>query len=265
MTLPLPRLLFRATTGADPETKENLELFEGIIDRLEPSVKQRIMFLRSVPFEFPQLVVSYAFASLQRIRLTAWGTISALNSPNEVLYVLATRTLVESSANMAYLHENLRKTYAGILSRKEMSYLALRMKFATRKPDDMELTTDESKTASAVNVLTTLKALDRFAESEFGYKNPKTITGWYERLCEFAHPNALGNSVGSELDFANHIETFDIEPVVREAVLAEFSRYARLSLYAFCLIYNDCLRMLYDANEKMPLWEPSGDPMIQLC
>ncbi len=239
-------------------------MFESLVARLEPVVKREMRFNLGVALEFPQIVASYLLSSLQRIRVTSWGVISALNAPNEVLFVMSVRSMLESAANLAYLRANVLKTYAGKFSRKDMTYLSLRMKFATRKPDDLELSADEESLVSSVNVLTAIKALDRFATADLGFANEKAITTWYERLCEFSHPNSLGNSVGSELDFFGGLETFVVDPGVRSGVLAEFGKYAYVLLYAFCLIYNDCWCKLADAGEALPTLEPSGDPVILL-
>jgi hypothetical protein len=177
---------------------------------------------------------------------------------------MAVRGILESAANIAYLRANMEKTYSGEMSRKDMTCLALRMKFATRKPDDMELSTEEASLVSSVNVLTTIKALDRYFVSELGFKYEKRMTTWYERLCEFCHPNTFGNSVGSQLNIREGWEKFDVDPAVCLAVLGEFGNCAFYSLYAFCLIYNDCWRMLAEAGEVLPSWEPKGDPDILL-
>src|ERR1022692_4928455 len=142
--MPIPTVLSHSVASDEPETKETLALFEAVVARLEPAVRREIAFDKSAPIEFPQIIVSYLFSSLQRVRVTSWGVISALNAPNEVLFVLAIRSMLESAANIAYLKANMQKTYAGDVSRKDMTYLSLRMKFATRKPDDMELDDDEA-------------------------------------------------------------------------------------------------------------------------
>jgi hypothetical protein len=177
---------------------------------------------------------------------------------------MAVRTLLESAANIAYLRASMQKTYAGEVSRKDMSYLSLRMKFATRKPDDMKLNEEEAKRASSVNILTAIKAFDLFVATDLGFANDRAMTNWYERLCEFSHPNWAGNRVGSELDFPGGVETFEVEPGVHPAILEQFGNYAYVSLYAFCLLYNDSWRMMAKAGEVMPAWEPSGDPVILL-
>ncbi|MEI8375609.1 MAG: hypothetical protein WCJ35_22540 [Planctomycetota bacterium] len=264
MTLPIPFLTSRALATTDAGTRESFRLFEALVTRLEPAMKREMRFSGGVALEFPQLAASYLFSSLQRVRVVSWGVISAINAPNEALFVLAVRSMLESAANLAYLRANIVKTYAGELSRKEMTYLSLRMKFATRKPDDMELSAHEASCVSSVNVLTAIKALDRFATAQIGFANEKAMTNWYERLCEFAHPNCLGNSVGSESDYAGGMETFDAEPCVRAAVLEQFGNYAYVSLYAFCRIYNDSWRMLVEHGEVLPTWEPLGDPVILL-
>lgn len=264
MTLPIPCILSHALSTVDAEIRKSLDLFEALVSRLEPAVKREIRFKRGVALEFPQIVASYLLSSLQRVRVTSWGVISALNAPNEVLFVMSVRAMLESAANIAYLRANVLKTYSGEVSRKDMTYLSLRMKFATRKADDLELSADEASRVSSINVLTAIKALDRFAAADFGFANEKAMTTWYERLCEFSHPNCLGNSVGSELDFPGGLETFEVDPGVRPPVLAQFGNYAYVSLYAFCLNYNGCWRMLTDAGEALPVWEPSGDPVISL-
>ncbi|MBK9189314.1 MAG: hypothetical protein IPM33_10210 [Phycisphaerales bacterium] len=196
--------------------------------------------------------------------MTAWGIISAINAPNEVLFAMSIRGLLESAANLAHLRANLQRTYAGDLPRKDMSYLALRMKFATRKPDDAGYESDEAARVSSVNVLTTIKALDKFATTDLGFSGDKTMTTWYERLSEFCHPNCLGNSVGSELDFPSGIETYRVDPGIHAAVLGQFSQYAYVLLYASCLLWNDCWRMMSNAEEVLPTFEPTGTLMILL-
>jgi hypothetical protein len=264
MALPIPHILGHALATENAETRKTFDLFEALIALLERSVKREIRFKRDVAFEFPQIVASYLLSSLQRVRVTSWGVITALNAPNEVLFVMAVRTLLESAANIAYLRANIKKTYVGEISRKDMSYLSLRMKFATRKPDDMKLTEEEAKRFSSVNILTAINAFDRFAATDLGFANDKAMTNWYERLCEFSHPNSMGNSVGSDLDFPGGMETFEVDPGLRPAILDQFGNYAYGSLYAFCLIYNDCWHMMANAGEVMPAWEPSGDPVILL-
>jgi hypothetical protein len=264
MTLPIPFLLSQVLSTVDAETRESLGLFESLLARLEPAVKRQMRFKCGVALEFPQIVASYLLSSLQRVRVTSWGVVSALNAPNEVLFVMSVRSMLESAANLAYLREDMLKTYAGELSRKDMTHRSLRMKFATRNAYDQGLSADEASRVSSVNVLTAIKALGRFAAADIGFANENAMTTWYERLCEFSHPNSLGNSVGSELDFGGRLETFEVDPGVRAAVLAEFGKYVYVSLYAFCLIYNDCWRMLADAGEALPTWEPSGDPVILL-
>ena len=264
MTLPIPFILGHALSTADAETKTSLGLFEALVARLEPAVKREIRFNHGVALEFPQIVASYLLASLQRVRVTSWGVISALNAHNEVLFVMSIRSMLESAANIAYLKATMQKAYAGDISRKDMTYLAMRMKFATRKPDDWELDEKEAKQVSSVNVLTAIRALDRYAVTDLGFSSENAMTTWYERLCEFSHPNCLGNSVGSELNFHAGLETFEIDPGVRADILPLFSNYAFVSLIAFCLIYNGSWRMLADAREVLPVWEPSGDPVILL-
>ena len=262
--MPIPHILSQALANASTETRKTFDLIEALVALLEPAVKREIRFRGSIALEFPQLVASYLLSGLQRVRVTSWGVISALNAPNEILFVMAVRALVESAANIAYLRANMNQTYAGEVSRKDMTYLSLRMKFATRKPDDWKITEEEVKRIQSVNILTAIKAFDRFAVSDLGFANDKAMTTWYERLCEFSHPNCLGNSVGSELDYPGGWETFEVDPGVRPAVLEKFGKYAYVSLYAFCLIYNDCWRMMTEAGEALPTWEPSGDPVISL-
>jgi hypothetical protein len=60
------------------------------------------------------------------------------------------------------------------------------------------------------------------------------------------------------------VEIFEVEPGVRPEILQLFSNYAYLLLYAFCLNYNGSWRMLADAGETLPVWEPSGNPVISL-
>jgi hypothetical protein len=264
MNLPIPHILSHSIVSLDAKGKETFALFEAIVGSLESGLKQEMILNPAVTLEFPQIVASYLQASLQRVRVTAWGVISAVNAPNEVLFALAVRALLESSANLAYVRANLYKTYASELPREEMTYLSFRMKFATRKPDDMNLTVEEASRVSSVNILTAIKALDRFAADNLDFASEKPMTRWYERLCEFAHPNSLGNSIGSELDFLARIESFDIDPLVRPGVLAQFGIYAYVSIYSFCLIHNDCWRMLSDAKETLPTWTPAGDPLILL-
>ena len=172
--------------------------------------------------------------------------------------------MLESAANVAHVRTQLQRTYSGESSRKEMTYYALRMKFATRKPDDMGLTEEEASRVSSVNVLTAMKSLDRFVAAELGFKNDKAMSAWYERLCEFCHPNCLGNSVGTRLDFASGFEVFDVDPGVRPELRPLFSNYAYVSLYAFAQLYNACWRLLLDAKELLPTWNPDGDPVIVL-
>lgn len=264
MPMPIPHILSQALANASAETRKTFDLFETLVALLEPALKREIRFRGSVALEFPQLVASYLLSSLQRVRVTSWGLISALNAPNEVLFVMSVRAMLESAANIAYLRANMHKTYASEVSRLDMTYLSVRMKFATRKPDDMKLNEEETKRTSSINILTAIKAFDRFAATDLGFANDNPMTNWYERLCEFSHPNWAGNSVGSELDFPRRYEIFELDPGVRPAVLGEFGNYAYVSLYAFCLIYNDCWRMMADAEEALPTWEPSGDPMISL-
>ena len=264
MPLPIPRILSHSLAACDAETCESLRLFEELVARIEPAVKGEIRFARDAALEFPQLVASYLFSSLQRIRVTSWGAITALNAPNELLFVMAIRSMMESAANVAYIRANMMKTYAGEMQRREMTYLALRMKFATRKPEDARYDEEEAKLVASVNVLTCLKTLDRFAHAEIGFMQQSAMTSWYERLCEFSHPNCLGNSIGSKLNFPAGCETFDVEPGIRGEILGLFSNYLYVSLYAFCLIYNGCWRMLVDASEVLPTWEPAGDPAIEL-
>jgi hypothetical protein len=264
MPLPIPGILSHAIAKVDGETRKALDLFEALVARLEPAVKREIRFHRGVVLEFPQIAASYLLSSLQRIRVTSWGVISALNAPNEVLFVLSTRAMLESAANVAHLKANMQKTYAGEVSRKDMTHLSIRMKFATRKPDDWLVEDETAKRVSSVNVLTAIKALDRFAATDLGFANDKAMTAWYERLCEFSHPNCLGNSIGSELDFSAGLEVFESDPRVRPEILPVFSNYAYVCLYAFCLLYNGCWRMLADAREVLPDWEPSNDPLISL-
>ena len=117
--------------------------------------------------------------------------------------MLAVRTMLESAANLAYLRANIVKTYASELSRKDMTYLSFRMRFATRKPDDMELSADEASCTSSVNVLTAIKALDRFATAELGFANEKAMTNWYERLCELRTRTTWGTvSAANRTDLA---------------------------------------------------------------
>jgi hypothetical protein len=265
MVMPLPRVLSHALENADAKTQRTFDLFEELVVRLEPALRRELRFCATVPLEFPQIVASHLLCSLQRTRLTSWGVISALNAPNEVLFVMSVRAILESAANIAYLNANLLRTYAGEVSRRDMTYLSMRMKFATRKPDDLELSAEETSLFSSVNVLTTIKALDRYAATNLGFANEKGTTNWYERLCEFSHPNSFGNSVGSELNFSGGWETFELEPAVRPAVLEEFGNCAYVSLYAFSLLYNDCWRMLSDAGEALPTWEPKGHPAILLA
>lgn len=264
MPLPIPHILNHALASCDAETRECLRLFEGLVARLEPALKRRIQFNGEISLEFPQLVASYLLSSLQRVRITAWGVITALNAPNELLFVTSVRSILESTANTAYLLSHVQKTYAGDLSRKEMTYLSFRMKFATRKPDDMELNDAEVERVTSINVLTAIKSLDRYAMTELGFANKNAMTTWYERLCEFAHPNCLGNTVGSQLDFPAGVEIFEVDPGVRPEILPLFSNYSFGALYGFCLAYNACWRMLIDAREVLPAWEPLGDPRIRL-
>ena len=78
-----------------------------------------------------------------------------------------------------------------------------------------------------------MKSFDRFAQSEMFYKSKAPMTNHYERLCEFCHPNLLGVSVGSELDFPKGFEIYEIEPIIRPAVHSLFSDYAYVAAYAF--------------------------------
>jgi hypothetical protein len=264
MAIPIPHILSHAVASINTETRESFDLFESLIVRLEPAFKREIRFRTDVRLEFPQLVASYLLSSLQRVRVTSWGVVSAVNAPNEVLFVLAVRSMLESAANIAYLRANMLKTYAGEVPRRDMTRLSLRMKFATRKPGDFKFSSEEASQVSSVNVLSALKTLDRFASTEIGFANDKSMTNWYERLCEFSHPNCMGNSVGSELDYPGGLETFEIDPGMRPGVLEQFGNYVYGSLYLFCLNYNECWQMMADAKEILPTWTPPELPKIVL-
>ena len=150
MPLPIPHILESALKSADSETRASLDLFEALVTRIEPAAKREIRFRRDVALEFPQIAASYLLSSLQRLRVTSWGVISALNAPNEVLFAMSVRGLLESAANLAHLRANLQRTFSGEMVRKDMTYLALRMKFATRKPDDAGYTAEEASRVSSV-------------------------------------------------------------------------------------------------------------------
>jgi hypothetical protein len=264
MTLPIPFINRHTYDTVQDGTEVSFTLFESLVAKLETATTRELKFSNEAILEFPQLVASYLTSSFQRVRVISWGVISSINGSNEPLFVLSIRSILESAANLAYLRENIIKTYSGEMSRNDMTYLSLRMKFATRKPDDWKLSNDEAARVSSINILTTIRALDRFACANLDFLNEKPMTTWYERLCEFAHPNCLGNSVGSEMKFVCMSEKYDIDPNIRPGVLAEFGNYAFVSLYAFCLIYNKCWRMLLDHHEVLPTREPSSDPFISL-
>jgi len=264
MALPIPHVLSHVTEICNAETRQALELFESLVTRLEPCVKRELRFNNTVALEFPQIVASYLLGSLQRVRVTSWGAITSLNATNELLFVMAVRSMLESAANVAYLRAGVERCYGAETTRKELTYLALRMKFATRSPEDRGLSDREASLISSINVLTTIKALDRFAIKRLAFTSENPMTKWYERLCEFSHPNSLGNSMGSDLDYSGGVETFEVDPGVRPAVLGLFVNYLYVALYAFCLLYNECWQMLNDASEALPTWEPLGSPIIAL-
>src|SRR4051794_11084073 len=97
MALPIPCILSHARSTVDAETRTSLDLFESLVARLESAVKRKMRFNKGVAMEFPQIVASYLQSSLQRVRVTSWGVVSALNSPNEILFVMSVRSMLEST------------------------------------------------------------------------------------------------------------------------------------------------------------------------
>ena len=261
MNLPIPE--FRdSCLPDDADSRDAFLEFQELVRRFEPALKTELRFFKGRPLEFPQILASWLFTSLQRVRVTSWGVISSVNTGNEVLFVLAIRALIESTAYIAYIDHKLHEMYDGKMTRKDMTYLAFRMKFSTRLPTDFGLDEREAKLTSSVNVLTAIRQLDRVVKEEFGFRDSNPITTWYERLCEFCHPNALGNSTGSELDVQGGTETFDVEPVIREAISEQFGRYLRFTAICFCMLYNRCWEQMLEKHEALPEWTPRTDPRI---
>jgi hypothetical protein len=261
MNLPIPE--FRESCLPKDATIRNLFLeFQKWVRWLERTIKTELRFSKDHPVEFPLVLASWLLASLQRVRVTSWGVIAAVNSDNEVLFVLAVRALIESTAYVAYVDKKLRETYDGKLTRWEMTHLALRMKFSNRTPADFEFDKKEAQLTSAVNVLTAIGCLDSVMKEEIGVSSPRLMTKLYEQLCELCHPNMLGNSIGSELDYPGGIETFDIEPGLREGIRDQFGRYLGVILPCFGMLYNRCWERMFDKCEPLPQWTPPTDPRI---
>lgn len=265
MVLPLPQIL-ESRLPLSPGPRQSLLLFQELVARCEPALKTELRFQKApkVKFEFPQLVASWLVSALQRSRLTAWGAIGAINAPNEVLFVLAVRALLEVAALVAHVHDKLIQVYDGRLSRSDMTCFALRMKFATRKPDDMELNEREVELTKAINVLTAMKNLDRFCCRHFGFQSKAPMSNWYARLCEWCHPNGLGMSVGSEVDLARGYERFETEPTIHAAVLETFAGYLYCAQLSCLLLYNKCWDYLMQHDETLPQWKPDDDPQVDI-
>lgn len=70
------------------------------------------------------------------------------------------RALIESTAYVAYVDKKLSQTYDGKMTRRDMTYLALRMKFSNRAPGDAGYEEKEAQLTSSVNVLTAIACLD---------------------------------------------------------------------------------------------------------
>jgi len=261
MNLPIPEIR-ESCLPHDKDSREAFLEFQELVKRLEPALRAELRFRKDTPFEFPQILASWLFSSLQRVRVTCWGVISSLNSDNEVVFVLAVRALIESTGYLAYVDEKLSRTYAGDMTRQDMTMLAFQIKFANRKPADFGLTDSESELSKAVNVLTAIRRLDRVFQHEFQFKSDRTVTDWYDRLSEFCHPNTLGASIGSTLDFPGGTETFELEPGIRPAIRDQFGRYLRLTSLCFCVLYNRCWEEMISRQEVLPDWTPCGHPRI---
>ena len=82
MNMPIPEVL-DSQLPADPEARQHLILFQDVGRGYESALKTSLCFEQARPFEFPQLIASWLFSMLQRVRLTSWGVITAINASNE--------------------------------------------------------------------------------------------------------------------------------------------------------------------------------------
>ena len=98
MAMPIPQVM-ESKLPADDGAKDSIRFFERIVACLEPSLKSDLLFTKDKILEFPQILASWLFANLQRVRVTTWGVVTALNAPNEVLFVLSIRALTESATS----------------------------------------------------------------------------------------------------------------------------------------------------------------------
>jgi hypothetical protein len=278
MTMPLPSVI-ESRLPNNPGARESVRRFETLVSKIEKAFKSEVNFEHSKPPAFPPILASWLLGSLHRVRVTSWGLISSLNAPNELLFALSIRALMESAAYAAYAESKLQQLYEGQISREEMTRLTIQLKFATRKLDDKGLTLTKEQQNDArhpfwsVNAVTAMKFFDRFAELAIesgpadSHPFPMTMTSWYEQLCEYCHPNLLGTSIGSELpptDLENWHERFEVEPTIRADVFGLFSEYAYVAAHSFCRLYNRCWDHLISHNEVLPHWNPPGEPRIRL-
>jgi hypothetical protein len=263
MNLPLPQFLPSALPQ-DEESREALILFEALLPYYEAGFKTALAFEPGTPAEFPAILSTWLLSIMQRSRLLAWGIIQSVNAANEITMMLSMRALLENVAYLCHARDSLAKTYRNELTRSDMTWTAFQLRFARRHVEHWEdFTEREKEVTRALNVLTALKRLDKYAyEQNAGDTRPDLFTNWYMRLCEFCHPNVFGIEAGTHQSVADNEYSFHIEPRISEGAFAAACGAAFSAQYHFFNLYNECWGLMIENGEKLPRLEPDSDPRI---
>lgn len=262
MNLPLPQFLPSALP-ADAEIRKALCMFESTIPCYEKGFKTSLAFEPGTKDEFPRLLSTWLLSVLQRTRLLAWGIIQSVNASNESTVTLAARAMLENMAYLCYMRDNLQRYYAQEITRTDMTWVAFRIRFGRRHDEGWEDWTEcEKDLTNAVNVLTALKHVDKYALAAYPQTRPDLFSNWYLRLCEFCHPNILAIEAGTKQNFSANKYAYQLEPVINEGTLGVIAETLVFTQYHFFTLYNECWAMMIENGEKLPQMTPNSDPRI---
>ena len=247
----------------DEYSSEQLRLYQQLLSVIPLSLKEEVRYYGK-KIGFTEILADWLTCMLHRCFSLARSVPISVNTHNELAAMLAVRALMECASCVTYLREKLIKHYKeDSLSLQEITQLAMKLRFGTRRPDP-DLTEKEREWSAAVNVLTTLKSLRRYYGENYSSRDPVDVDTWYGILSEFCHPNHSGISSGEGMDMEQRITRHARRPKIRSHAFGVIAEPAFFSLYLFCLAHNDCWDILESNEARLPATHPTGDPRVSI-
>lgn len=246
------------------EYREDFLAIDWFADRYEEAFRTKMDWSNSPQYDLAVVASDVLLCLLQRMRFTCWGLINGLNQENTVVAALCARSMFEITATTAFLRRKLLLLYRDQLSRDEVTNAAVRLRFSTRDPKSFDLNAQEFEKLKSINVLTMIEDVEAHLVDYHEFGNSKDFRRWYDRLCEFTHPNGMSLQSGTNLDMEGKVVQYLETPFIHPGEYEMLLRTSIKAQWFFAELYNDSWTRLSANEQGIPAFEPSAIPLIDL-